>query len=84
MSDQTTEQQQLADLTTRLRRRIATSPRRSHTARRAADLIKLLEDPDCSLDIPQRIAAVKDHLSDYSDSLKYSDPIRHAPDCNNE
>ena len=68
----------------RLRLRIRTSPARSHTAKRARELIAHLTAPNCPLTPAQQLAALKDTLRTYSDGVNYSDPVRYAPDTKNE
>jgi hypothetical protein len=77
-------QKRLAEQLSILRRRIQAAPSRSHTAKQAAELVKYLESPDCRLNTAQQLAAARETLREFSDGLKYSDPIRHAPDCGNQ
>jgi hypothetical protein len=78
------QRQRLAEQLSILRRRIAAAPTGSHTAKQAADLVRYLESPDCRLNTAQQLAAARETLREFSDGLKYSDPVRYAPDCGNK
>ncbi len=73
------QQQQLEDLTARLRRRIASAPPLSWTAREAAAQLADLEHPNCPLSVAQKLRAVRDTLRSFKRGLQFNDPIRHHP-----
>ncbi len=70
----------LADLTEQLRRRIATAPRNSHTAKTAAAQIADLERM-VGLTLEQKAAAVRETLRTFHRDVQTLDPIHHAPNC---
>jgi hypothetical protein len=73
------EQQQLADLTTRLQARIASAPAHSHTAAQAAAQLADFADPDCPLSTAQKCRALADTLRGFKRGLEYSDATLHHP-----
>jgi hypothetical protein len=78
MTEQT-EQEQLAEMLDRLRRLIAKSHARSHTAEQARNLITSVSSPSCPLSTAAKLRTVRDTLRSYKDGLQYSDLIRHHP-----
>ncbi len=78
MTEQT-EQEQLAEMLIRLRRLIAKSHARSHTAEQARNLITSVMSPSCPLSMAQKLRTVQNTLRSYKDGIQFSDPIRHHP-----
>jgi hypothetical protein len=78
--DATDAKKELADLTERLRARIAAAPKGSHTASAAAAQIADLERI-VGLTPEQKAAAVRETLRDFSRNLQLTDPVLHAPNC---
>jgi hypothetical protein len=74
-----TEPQHLEELTARLRKRIATAPRFSYTAERAADQLANFERPSCTLTDAQKIAALTTTLRDFQRGLQFTDPVLEHP-----
>ncbi len=66
------EQQVYQELAERLRRRIASSPKRSYTAKQAQQQLQSLEESE-NLTIAEKIAAVRDTLREYQIGLDYTD-----------
>jgi hypothetical protein len=75
-----TEQQQLEQQLDRLRRRVAASHPRSHTAAQARDLITFVTSPGCSLSTAQKLAAVRATLRSYKRGIQITDPTLYGPD----
>ncbi len=71
--------EQLADLTERLRRRIATSPKLSYTAQRAEELLTALKRPDSPLSLSEKVEALKTTLREYQRGLQFTDLMHQHP-----
>ncbi len=72
-------EKQFAELADRVRRRIKTSPKHSHTAREAAKQLAEFESPSCTFSTAVKVAALRETLRDYKRGLQFSDNILHHP-----
>ncbi len=76
----TDAKKELADLTERLRARIAAAPKNSHTAQAAAAQIADLERI-AGLTPEQKCAALRETLRTFHRDVQTLDPVHHAPNC---
>lgn len=75
-----TEDQQLDDLTERLRRRVKGAPPFSQTARAAQEQLDAFAKPSCPLTTAQKIAALTSTLRTFWTGLQHIDPVLFPPD----
>lgn len=75
----TDSEKQLQDLLDRLRRRVATAPPLSFTAKQAAEQLAYFEHPDCVLSTAQKVAALTATLRDFQRGLQVTDAVLRHP-----